>query len=155
MIFDGLQALNLANGPEGWAIGSLCPLFGRVHETQIDRIDAEFPRQFIHRTFDGKCRDLRARSTISRRLGPIGNHIPANDQNVFEVIAGIGAHRRRENRRPWKSARLEHQFGPPRGDLAVPLGANLDLHVRTRVRARGPEDLVAMHGHFYGSAAFA
>ncbi len=155
VVFGRLQRFPISDIVEGRPIGRLDPVPHPVQLAQGDGVHAQLAGQLVDRALHAKGRDRRAGRAIGGYLRAVGDHVPAGDAEILQVIDRQGGHRARAHRRAGKGAGLVFQLDLGRGDAAVLGGAQLDLDHGARGGAGGLEHLFAAHDHLHRRAALA
>ena len=155
MRFHGLQRLDEGAVADRGAIDGLRAVLHGVEDAQIDGVHLELAGQIVDRALDGEGRHRRAGRTIGRDLGPVADHVIADQREVLDVVAGKRRHAAEIDRRTGERAGLVSQGHFGRGDLAVLRRGQPDIHGGARRRSRGEEDFLAGHNQLHRPPAFA
>ena len=147
------QARPQTNGTKLRAVDGRVPFLHGVAEAQLDRIDSELLRGFVHGTFRGEERLGRAGGTIGGSLRLIHQHVHALDAEVGNPIGGEHAHGARAHGGAGEGPGLIGHDGFCCGDLAVRGEAHAQIDGGRRRGAGGAEDLFPGHHHAYRAAA--
>ena len=107
-------------------------------------------RQHVDRRLSTAHAEIgRAGRAIGRDLGPVGDDVVADDVDVVDVVAGVGAHAGRSDRRAREGARLHLDAASAATMRPSFLAPILTLTLRARGRAGGAEHLLARHRHLH------
>ena len=142
--FDGLDE---ADAREDRAVRGLGSHPGGVLQPQLQRIHLQRFGDLIHHAFDAIGADRCARGAVGRDLRAVGDDVEAVGVDVRDVVGREGAPGGTTDRRTGKGAGLQAEGAAGGDQRAVLHGADLDLAVRARRRARGVEHLGTRHDH--------
>ena len=152
-VADGFQDLLAAHLRVDDTVNAAGAGGGAVFEPELKRVDIQLGSQQFDHVFGSETRLRRTRCAIGEAARFVEHDVVTVDEAVGNFVTGEYTHRGCADETAWIGAGLKDDIGVGGDDLAVFVGAHLDLDIGTGCRAGALEDGGAGHDQLDGLAA--